>query len=95
MLGLAAVGVHGLGAATGQPWPVAAATSAQLGVPVGAAALGTSLGVLQSGEGTALLLGALVTIATVAAVSGRLLRAVRFDAADSLPGQQLSIDAHP
>jgi hypothetical protein len=43
--------------------------SAQLGVPVAAATLGTQLKLLRPGESSALILGALVTIA-VAAVAG-------------------------
>nr|WP_246308682.1 cation:proton antiporter [Kineosphaera limosa] len=73
-LGGAAVGLHAVPALTGQPWPVAVATSAQLGVPVAAATLGTNLGVLAPGESAALLLGALVTIAAVTAVVGPLAR---------------------
>lgn len=64
-LGVGAVALHGLGVLTRQPWPVAVSTSAQLGVPVAAATMGTGLGVLGPGEDTALLLGALVTIAVV------------------------------
>ncbi|MFT4218405.1 MAG: hypothetical protein QM619_14650 [Micropruina sp.] len=55
-------------------------TAAQLGVPVGAAALGKTMGVLESGEPTAMLLGALITIAAVAAFSNRLIRLVTADA---------------
>ena len=73
-LGVAAAVVHGVFALTGQPWPVAVVTSAQLGVPVAAATLGTTLGVLRPGENTALLLSALVTVALTAALSGRLAR---------------------
>lgn len=69
-LGVVAVGVHLVPASAGQPWPVAVLTSAQLGVPVAAATLGTNLGVLAPGESTALLLGALVTIAAVTAAVG-------------------------
>lgn len=76
-LGLCAVALHAVPALAGQPWPVAVATSAQLGVPVAAAALGTSLGVLAPGESAALLLGALVTIAAVTAAVGPLTRVAR------------------
>jgi Kef-type K+ transport system membrane component KefB len=71
-LGVAAVAVHGLMVLTGQPWPLAVATSAQLGVPVAAATLGTSQGLLRPGEDAAMLLGALVTIAATSLVSTRL-----------------------
>ena len=71
-LGLGAVVVHGAMVLTGQPWPLAVATSAQLGVPVAAATLGTPQGLLRPGEDAAMLLGALVTIAATALVSTRL-----------------------
>ncbi|MCH8627497.1 cation:proton antiporter [Arsenicicoccus piscis] len=73
-LGVCAVALHALGTLTRQPWPVAVATSAQLGVPVAAATMGTQLGVLGGGEDTALLLGALVTVAVVTLCSGPLAR---------------------
>jgi Kef-type K+ transport system membrane component KefB len=75
-LGVAAVLAHTAMALTRQPWPVAASTAAQLGVPVGAAALGQTTGVLVDSEATAMLLGALVTIAVVTALSGRLVSLV-------------------
>lgn len=74
-LGLGALVVHGAMVVTRQPWPIALVTAAQLGVPVGAVTIGTSLGIFAPGERTALLLGALVTVAAVAAVSGPLRRA--------------------
>lgn len=71
VLGLAAAGVHAAMAATGQPWPVAVLTCAQLGVPVAATTLGTRLRVLRPGEDTALILSALVTVVAVTMVSGK------------------------
>lgn len=71
-LGVAALLAHGLLALTGQPLPLAISTAAQLGVPVGAAALGRGTGLLSNAEATALLLGAVVTLAVVTAFSGRL-----------------------
>lgn len=68
-LGVAAVLVHGAGVLTRQPWPFAVMSAAQLGVPVAAATIGTSLGVLAPGEAAALLLGALVTIAALSLAS--------------------------
>jgi Kef-type K+ transport system membrane component KefB len=62
-LGAGAVVVHGAMALTRQPVPMAVLTSAQLGVPIAAATIGSQLGVLSTGEAAALLLGALVTIA--------------------------------
>jgi Kef-type K+ transport system membrane component KefB len=69
LLGLAAVAAHGLMAATGQPVPMTLLASAQLGVPVAAATIGTQRHLLHPGEPAALILGALVTVAvtTVAA----------------------------
>lgn len=71
-LGLGAVGVHAAMVLTRQPWPAAVITAAQLGVPTAAAALGTTLGLLRAGEATALLIGALVTIAATGFVAARL-----------------------
>ena len=65
-----AVVAHAVTAATGQPLSFAVLASAQLGVPVAAATLGEQLGLLKPGEGAALLLGALLTIAA-ATVAGR------------------------
>ncbi len=82
-LGLAAILAHGLLSLTRQPLPIAVCTAAQLGVPVGAAALGTTMGVLEPGEATAMLLGALITIGVVAVLSDRLIRMVGGGAAHS------------
>lgn len=67
-LGVAAVVLHAVPSLGGQPLSMAVATSGQLGVPIGAAALGQIAGVFQPGEATALLAGALVTVAAVSAV---------------------------
>jgi Kef-type K+ transport system membrane component KefB len=67
-LGLVA---HGRGALTNQPLSLAVSTVAQLGMAVGAAALGKTTGMLMSGEATALLLGALITIVAVTLVNHR------------------------
>ncbi|MCL2514326.1 MAG: cation:proton antiporter [Microbacteriaceae bacterium] len=71
VLAAAAVLAHAAGGFTRQPLPFAVLASAQLGVPVAAATLGEQLGVLKPGEGAALLLGALLTIAA-STVSGRI-----------------------
>jgi len=68
-LGLGAPLAHLAGRLLGQPTPLALLASAQLGVPVAAATIGTGLGVLTPGEASALMLGALVTIA-VAVLGG-------------------------
>lgn len=73
-LGVAALVVHAVGAVPRQPLPVAVLTAAQLGVPVAAAAMGSSLGVFQPGENVALLLGAMVTLIATAVLSGRVVR---------------------
>lgn len=69
LLGGGAVLSHSLARLTGQPLSVSSLASAQLGVPVAAATVGTSLHVLQPGEPAALILGALLTI-TVATIAG-------------------------
>lgn len=69
-LGVGALLLHGLVAVDGVPVSVAVLAGAQLGVPVAAATLGQQLGLLAPGEGTALLLGALVTIAGAAVAAG-------------------------
>jgi Kef-type K+ transport system membrane component KefB len=75
-LGVAPLLAHGLLALTRQPLPIAVSTAAQLGVPVGAAALGKTMGVLVDGEATAMLLGALITIAVVTLLSKRVVELV-------------------
>ena len=70
-LGFGALLVHGLLALTGQPVSLALTTAAQLGVPVGAAALGTQLGIFTDSEPTAMLLGALVTVVAVTILAPR------------------------
>src|SRR5439155_3541738 len=56
-LGAGAVATHMAMRLTGQPTAIAALTSAQLGVPVAAATIGSQLGLLKPGESAALLLG--------------------------------------
>jgi Kef-type K+ transport system membrane component KefB len=72
VLGICAVAAHLSMRAVGQPLPAAGLGSAQLGVPVAAATVGTQLQVLRPGEPAALILGALVTIG-VAVLCGALL----------------------
>ena len=69
LLGVGAVLSHSLARLTGQPLSLSSMAAAQVGVPVAAATLGTSLNVLQPGEPAALVLGALATI-VVAAIAG-------------------------
>jgi len=63
-LGVGAVLAHCVGRLFGQPLTLAVLSAAQLGVPVAAATLGTERHLLAQGEPSALMLGALVTIAT-------------------------------
>jgi Kef-type K+ transport system membrane component KefB len=68
-LAVATTAIHALARLIGQPLPLAVLATAQLGVPVAAAALGAQNGLLQSGEGGAILGAAVLTLA-VAAVAG-------------------------
>jgi Kef-type K+ transport system membrane component KefB len=70
-LGMGAVLAHCAGRVFGQPLTLGAMAAAQLGVPVAAATLGTELKLLGPGEPSALILGALITIA-VTTVAGLL-----------------------
>jgi Kef-type K+ transport system membrane component KefB len=63
-LGAGAVLAHCAGRLFGQPVTLAVLSAAQLGVPVAAATLGTEEHLLAPGEPSALMLGALVTIAS-------------------------------
>jgi Kef-type K+ transport system membrane component KefB len=78
-LGVGAVLSHGVGRLFGQPLTLAVLSAAQLGVPVAAATLGTELHLLAPGEPSALMLGALVTVATTS-IAGVL--AARHQSAD-------------
>lgn len=69
VLGAGAVLTHCSMRLTRQPLALGGLASAQLGVPVAAATLGSQLHLLKPGEPAALILGALVTIA-VATVAG-------------------------
>ena len=62
-LGLGAVLAHGAGKLLGQPLTLAVLSAAQLGVPVAAATIGTEEHLLVTGEASALMFGALLTIA--------------------------------
>jgi Kef-type K+ transport system membrane component KefB len=81
-LGVGAVAAHCAGRALGQPLVLGALSAAQLGVPVAAATLGTEQHLLAPGEPSALILGALVTIATTS-IAGRL--AARRQNTDAAP----------
>ena len=77
LLGVGAVLSHLLTGLTGQPLSLATLAAGQLGVPVAAAALGTSLNVLEPGEPAALVLGALVTIVAATIAGGSAVRTQR------------------
>jgi Kef-type K+ transport system membrane component KefB len=62
-LGLGAVLAHCAGRLLGQPLTLAALSAAQLGVPVAAATIGPEEHLLVAGEASALMFGAVVTIA--------------------------------
>jgi Kef-type K+ transport system membrane component KefB len=62
-LGLGGVLVHSVGRLLGQPLTFAVMSSTQLGVTVAAAAIGTQRHLLAPGEASALIFGALLTIA--------------------------------
>jgi Kef-type K+ transport system membrane component KefB len=68
-LGAGAIVAHCVGRLFGQPLTLAVLASAQLGVPVAAATLGTEQHLLAPGEPSALMLGAMVTIAS-ASIAG-------------------------
>lgn len=53
-----------MGGLLGQPLTLAVLSAAQLGVPVAAATIGTEEHLLAAGESSALMFGALVTIAS-------------------------------
>jgi len=65
-LGVGAVAAHVAMRLLGQPIPLGALASAQLGVPIAAATVGTQMHLLAPGEPAALLLGALVTVVATA-----------------------------
>lgn len=82
-LGLAAVLIHLVTTLFGAPLPLAVLSAAQLGVPVGAATLGTQQHLVTAAEAAALVLGALVTIAAAALATALLGRSAdqRFEGA--------------
>lgn len=70
LLGVGAVAAHAAMRLTGQPLSFTGLASAQLGIPVAAVTIGTRQALLAPGEGAALILGAVVTLAA-AVISGR------------------------
>jgi Kef-type K+ transport system membrane component KefB len=74
-LGGGAVVAHALMRLTGQPARLGALAAAQLGVPIAAATLGSQLNLLEPAEAAALLLGALITVASAVVSGGLAVRA--------------------
>ncbi|GAA1077733.1 cation:proton antiporter [Tsukamurella spumae] len=70
-LGLGAIAAHVVMRVIGQPAPLGVLAAAQIGVPVAAVTVGEQLHVLAQGEGSALILGALLTITAAALAAGR------------------------
>jgi Kef-type K+ transport system membrane component KefB len=68
-LGFGAVLAHCAGRLLGQPLSLAVLAAAQLGVPVAAATIGTQEHLLVAGEASALMFGALLTIAAASIAS--------------------------
>ena len=73
-LGAGALVAHCAGRVLGQPLHLAALTAAQMGVPVAAATIGDEQQLLLHGEASALILGALITVAATAVASRRAVR---------------------
>jgi Kef-type K+ transport system membrane component KefB len=85
-LGLGAVLVH-LALALARQRPLwAVTTSAQLGVPMAAATIGASTGLLTSGEPAALILGALVTIGALTVATAMASKRPAYQAARDVQG---------
>ncbi|MFD4428739.1 cation:proton antiporter [Nocardia sp. NPDC058497] len=71
-LGLGAVAVHCTTRVIRQPLTYGALAAAQIGVPVAAVTVGSQLGVLVPGEGSAIMLATLCTIAIATVAASRL-----------------------
>lgn len=95
VLGLGACLTHLVGRAFGQPVSLGLLASAQLGVPVAAATVGSQLGVLRPGESAALILGALITIAAAVVGGGMAARAGMFAEAVPAPGTEHVAPGNP
>ena len=88
-LGVGAVLAHLVARLLGEPVPLAMLASAQLGVPVAAATIGSQLGLFESGEASALVLGALLTLAVAVAGGSLAVRAGLVDG-PSPAGEELA-----
>lgn len=74
VLGGATLTIHALLRVTGLPISLGLLSAAQLGVPVAAVTVGSTLGVLGEGEPAAILLGALLTVGAAALAGARAAR---------------------
>jgi Kef-type K+ transport system membrane component KefB len=81
-LGLGAVLAHCAGRLLGQPVTLGVVSAAQLGVPVAAATIGTEEHLLVAGEASALMFGALLTIASTSVAGALAARAQTVTKAD-------------
>lgn len=84
VLAAATVVLHAGARLAGQPLPLALLAGAQLGVPVAAVTIGTWNGLLLPGEGGAIVLAALVSVA-VTAMASRAAAQLRTDPAGDTP----------
>jgi Kef-type K+ transport system membrane component KefB len=89
-LGLGALLAHLVVRLLGEPVPLTMLAAAQLGVPVAAATIGGQLGLLEAGEGSALVLGALVTLAVAVAGGSLAVRAGLVDLPAASAGEELA-----
>jgi Kef-type K+ transport system membrane component KefB len=89
-LGLGGVLVHSVGRLLGQPLTFAVMSSTQLGVTVAAAAIGTQRHLLAAGEASALIFGALLTIAATSIAGTIAARGQAAATADAPAGTQKS-----
>lgn len=89
-LGLGAVLAHCVGRLLGQPMTLAVLSAAQLGVPVAAATIGNEENLLAPGEGSALMLGAQLTIAATSIAGAVAARGRTAGKADESTGTQKS-----
>jgi Kef-type K+ transport system membrane component KefB len=84
-LGVGATLAHLVAVPLRQPAPYAMLASAQLGVPVAAAAIGAQLDLLRPGEGAAIVLGALVVLAVTVTGSSLAARTADGSATEAPP----------
>ena len=87
-LGAGATVAHSAPRVVGQPISIGILASAQLGVPIAAATLGSQLHLFKPGEGAAIMLGAIVTIVASTAASTIQARRQSDAAAESTPGSK-------